>query len=96
MDGNKDIIKPSMEQSCRPGILFLDSNEAMLIRSTRKIEKCMLIAAHGWDVAGARLAGMRAVFVERLGKMLYPLGPEVQISELNMGTIADLLIAMPE
>ena len=56
----------------------------------------MLIAAHGWDVAGARLAGMRAVFVERLGKMLYPLGPEVQISELNMGTIADLLIAMPE
>ena len=41
----------------------------------------MLIAAHGWDVTGARLTGMRAAFIARPGKTLYPLGPEVEINE---------------
>jgi 2-haloacid dehalogenase len=59
------------------------------------IQKCMLIAAHGWDVAGARLAGMRAAFVERPGKTLYPLGPNVEISESDMKAVADRLVAMP-
>ena len=60
------------------------------------IEDCMLIAAHGWDVAGARLAGMRAAFVERPGKMLYPLGPPVEISEPTLDAVADRLIALPK
>ena len=33
-------------------------------QSNVPIQNCMLIAAHGWDVAGARLAGMRAAVVE--------------------------------
>jgi 2-haloacid dehalogenase len=58
------------------------------------IQNCMLIAAHGWDVAGARLAGMRAAFIERPGKVLYPLGPDVEMSGSDMGAIADSLLAM--
>jgi 2-haloacid dehalogenase len=60
------------------------------------IGKAMLIAAHGWDVAGARLAGMRAAFIERPGKTLYPLGPDVEISAVDLGAVADRLIEMPE
>jgi 2-haloacid dehalogenase len=58
------------------------------------IQNCMLIAAHGWDVAGARLAGMRAVFIERPGKTLYPLGPDVEFIAPDMGAVADHLVAM--
>jgi 2-haloacid dehalogenase len=58
------------------------------------IEHCMLIAAHGWDVAGARLAGMRSMFIERPGKMLYPLGPAVEFSASDMEAAADHLVAM--
>ncbi len=58
------------------------------------IQNCMLIAAHGWDVAGARLAGMRAAFIERPGKTLYPLGPNVEFIASDMGAVADRLVAM--
>jgi 2-haloacid dehalogenase len=58
------------------------------------IQDCMLIAAHGWDVAGARLAGMRAVFVERPGKVIYPLGPDVEFTASDMGAVADHLAEM--
>jgi 2-haloacid dehalogenase len=58
------------------------------------IGDCMLIAAHGWDVAGAVLAGMRAAFIERPGKSLYPLGPEVDFSASDMVDVADRLIVM--
>ena len=36
-------------------------------------EQALLVAAHGWDVAGAKGAGMKAIFVARPGKALYPL-----------------------
>jgi len=58
------------------------------------IGDCMLIAAHGWDVAGATLAGMRAAFLERPGKMLYPLGPDIELAGSDMVAIADQLVAM--
>ena len=60
------------------------------------IDDCMLIAAHGWDVAGATLAGMRAAFLERPGKMLYPLGPDIELAGRDMIAIADQLVAMPK
>ena len=45
----------------------------------------MLIAAHGWDIAGAKIAGIQAGFVSRPGKSLYPfaLGPEVMACSLE-------------
>jgi 2-haloacid dehalogenase len=60
------------------------------------IGNCMLIAAHGWDVAGATLAGMRAAFLERPGKTLYPLGPDIELSGRDMVAVADQLLAMPK
>jgi 2-haloacid dehalogenase len=65
-------------------------------QSNVPIQNCMLIAAHGWDVAGARLAGMRAAFVERPGKTLYPLGPDVEFSASDLGAVADRLVRMPK
>lgn len=67
--------------------------------AARKIEvdisECMLIAAHGWDIAGALWAGMRGAFLSRPGHQLYPLAPEPEINEANMKLAADRLIAMP-
>lgn len=40
------------------------------------VSECMMIAAHGWDVAGAMAAGMRAAFIARPGQQLYPLAPQ--------------------
>jgi len=60
------------------------------------IGDCMLIATHGWDVTGATLAGMRAAFLERPGKTLYPLGPNIEIRGRDMVAIADQLVAMPQ
>ena len=45
----------------------------------------MLVAAHGWDVAGARAAGMQAAFITRPGKVLYPLGlaPNLVVADVK-------------
>lgn len=53
---------------------------------------CMLIAAHGWDVAGALWAGWRASFIHRPGQQLFPLAPEPEINEVNLTKIATALI----
>ena len=37
--------------------------------------QAMLVAAHGWDVAGALHAGLQTGFLERPGQTLYPLAP---------------------
>ena len=36
-------------------------------------EDCMMVAAHGWDIAGIKASGMSGVFVTRPGKTTYPL-----------------------
>ena len=45
----------------------------------------MLVAAHGWDVAGAKWAGLQTAFVERPGQHLFPLGPvpDLHVPDLN-------------
>ena len=37
--------------------------------------QALLIAAHGWDVAGAQRAGLAAGFIARPGQTRYPLAP---------------------
>ena len=46
--------------------------------------EAMLVAAHGWDIAGAKAAGLQATFIKRQGKVLYPLAlePDYQIDTL--------------
>lgn len=58
-----------------------------------KLEECMLIAAHGWDVAGALWAGWRAAFVSRPGQQLFPLAPKTEIVEADLKRIATILMA---
>ncbi|NEG60726.1 haloacid dehalogenase type II [Pantoea agglomerans] len=41
----------------------------------KPVSECMMVAAHGWDVGGAKRAGMKTAFVTRKGQALYPLAP---------------------
>src|SRR5207302_9137272 len=56
-------------------------------------EECMLIAAHGWDIAGALWGGWRAAFISRPGAQLYPLAPAPEIAEPDLLAAAKPLIA---
>lgn len=47
-------------------------------------EDCLFIAGHGWDVAGARAAGMHTAFLSRAGQNLYPLAPEPTFNEPDL------------
>ena len=60
------------------------------------IGNCMLIATRGLDVAGATITGMRAAFLKRPGKTLYPLGPDIEISGRDMVAVADQLVVLPK
>jgi 2-haloacid dehalogenase len=57
-----------------------------------KPEESMMIAAHGWDVAGALWAGWRAAFVSRPGHRQFPLAPKTEIEAPDLQKIADLLM----
>ncbi|MFO7720261.1 MAG: haloacid dehalogenase type II [Gillisia sp.] len=56
--------------------------------------EAMLIAAHGWDVAGAMWAGWRAAFVGRPGQQQYPLAPTSEIVAPDLKIISEKLIAI--
>ncbi len=57
-----------------------------------KANECLMVAAHGWDIAGALWANWRAAFVQRPGAQLYPLAPMPEINEENLQQIAARLI----
>lgn len=44
----------------------------------------LLVAAHGWDVAGAKQAGMNTAFVARAGQAIYPLAktPDYTVNDI--------------
>ncbi|EDM43789.1 haloacid dehalogenase, type II [unidentified eubacterium SCB49] len=56
--------------------------------------ECLLVAAHGWDIAGAIWAGWRGAFISRPGAQLYPLAPNPEINKANLKEVADILIAL--
>ncbi|MCA1680516.1 MAG: haloacid dehalogenase type II [Actinobacteria bacterium] len=51
-----------------------------------------LIAAHGWDIAGARRAGCAAAFLARPGKLLDPLGDPPDITAEDLSTLVERVI----
>ena len=55
-------------------------------------ENCLLVAAHGWDIAGAGWAGMRTAFVERPGHVTYPLADTPDYTVADLGELADRLL----
>ncbi|MCG1036761.1 haloacid dehalogenase type II [Polaribacter sargassicola] len=62
-------------------------------KMNEKPEDCMLIAAHGWDVAGALWAGFRAAFISRPGQQLFPLALETEIVTTDLQKASDILIS---
>lgn len=54
--------------------------------------QAMLVAAHGWDTAGAQLAGLQAAFIARPGQQIYPLAPAPTLTGPNLPDIARQLI----
>ncbi|OAB80135.1 haloacid dehalogenase type II [Cochleicola gelatinilyticus] len=56
-------------------------------------EECMLVAAHGWDVAGAMWAGWRAAFISRPGQQLFPLAPKTEIEATDLTELTKILVA---
>ena len=57
------------------------------------VSDAMLVAAHGWDIAGALQAGMQAAFIEREGQSLYPLSPKPAFTGKDLVEIANKIIA---
>lgn len=58
------------------------------------VSECMLVAAHGWDVAGAIWAGMRSAFVGRPGQQQFPLGPRPELAVATLDELADQLATL--
>ncbi|WP_067147694.1 haloacid dehalogenase type II [Pseudotamlana agarivorans] len=56
--------------------------------------ECLLVAAHGWDIAGAIWAGWRAAFISRPGAQLYPLAAKPEINENDLALTARKLMAL--
>lgn len=52
---------------------------------------CMLVAAHGWDVAGAKWAGLQTAFVAREGQQKFPLAPAPDLDVAGLSGLADAL-----
>lgn len=59
-----------------------------------KPEECLLVAAHGWDIAGALWANWRGAFISRPGAQLYPLADKPEIIASNLALITEQLIAL--
>ena len=57
------------------------------------VDRLRLVAAHAWDVVGALRAGCAAAFVERPGKVLYPLGPKPDIVGPDFRYVAQQIVA---
>ena len=53
----------------------------------------MLVAAHGWDIAGALQAGLQAAFIERKGQSLYTLSPSPEIVGKNLVEVVQKILS---
>ncbi|THB82857.1 haloacid dehalogenase type II [Pantoea allii] len=54
----------------------------------KPVAECMMVAAHGWDVGGAKRAGMKTAFVSRKGEALYPLAPAPDLVVSDISALA--------
>jgi len=56
-------------------------------------EKVMMIAAHGWDIAGAQRARLQTAFISRSGKFEYPLADKPTVIGPDLLSIAKSLLS---
>jgi 2-haloacid dehalogenase len=50
-----------------------------------------MVAAHGWDIAGAEKAGLQTAFIRRQGKVLFPLAEKPDYNVLDVNDLAKSL-----
>lgn len=55
--------------------------------------EAVLVAAHAWDLAGARAAGLKTAFVGRPGQALSPAAPPPDVSGATLGAVVDAFAA---
>lgn len=55
------------------------------------VAEVILVAAHGWDIAGVLSAGAQAVFVAGAGQELLPVGPHPRMSACDRVEAVDRL-----
>jgi len=54
-------------------------------------DEALMVAAHGWDIAGADKAGMQTAFIRREGKVLFPLADQPDYNVNDVKNLADKL-----
>jgi 2-haloacid dehalogenase len=54
-------------------------------------EEAMMVAAHAWDLAGAKAVGLQTAFIRRPGSVLYPNTSEPDYVVENLGELVILL-----
>ncbi|MBU3004472.1 haloacid dehalogenase type II [Paraglaciecola arctica] len=54
-------------------------------------QEALMVAAHGWDVAGAKAAGLQTAFIARPGKALYPLAPTPDYIVKDLTELVEIL-----
>lgn len=54
----------------------------------KPVSECMMVAAHDWDVGGAKRADMKTAFITRKGQVLYPLAPAPDLVVSDIGALA--------
>lgn len=57
-----------------------------------KAENAMMIAAHPWDIAGAKAVGMKTAFIERTGQIYYPLMEKADFHISDLNELAETII----
>lgn len=58
-------------------------------------KECMLVAAHGWDIAGAGWAGLSTGFIARRGNQEFGLAKPADVIASDLGSLAEKLNAFP-
>jgi 2-haloacid dehalogenase len=51
-------------------------------------DEALMVAAHGWDIAGADKAGLQTAFIRRQGKVLFPLAAQPDYNILDVNQLA--------
>ena len=72
-------------------VIQSEQKSEIKVKGSRFIGEAMLVAAHGWDIAGANAAGFQTVFVARPGKALYPLAEKPDHVVKDIKEFAELL-----
>ncbi len=63
------------------------------MRSGAELDRCLMVAAHDWDVRGAQGVGMKGAFLARPGAIWGLPDPVPELSADDLGSLADRLLS---